>query len=203
MTNPEPAFAVAVLVYPGFSEFEVTVAMTLLSQQGRVDTVGLNDHLVRGEGGLRVLPTKGLQDVRVEDYQALIVPGGADIEPLALAPGALPALVAEFAAAGKVVAAICGGTYLLGRAGLLRDRAYTVTFTAAQREGLRLPEEHFTYQDVVRSGQVITAQGHAFVEFGLAVAQALGGVPDLNRARYFYSGQGNVSMEAEENGHPS
>lgn len=196
MTIPEPAFNVAVLVYPGFSEFEVTVAMTLLSEHGQVDTVGLNDHLVRGEGGLRVLPVRTIEDVQVADYQAFLIPGAADISPLVLAPETLPELVAGFAAAGKVVGAICGGASLLGRAGLLKDLPYTVTLTAEQRERLLLPEENFTYQDVVQSGQVITAQGHAFVEFGLAVAQALG-VPRLERARHFYSGQGNRSMEAE------
>lgn len=195
MTKAKPAFSVAVLVYPGFSEFEVTVAMAILSQHGQVDTVGLNDYLVRGEGGMRVLPVKTLADTQVQDYQALVIPGAVDIGPLALAPEALPEKVAEFAAAGRVVGAICGGPYLLGRAGLLKDRAYTATLTATQRESLFLPEENFVYQDVVKSGNLITAQGHAFVEFGLALAGVLG-IPKLERARHFYSGRGNLGMEA-------
>lgn len=199
MTDQQHASpAVAVLVYPGFSEFEVTVALALLSSRFRVVNVGLNNHLVRGEGGLRVFPDQTIEETRADQFAALIIPGAADISVLALAPESLPELVADFAAQGKVVAAICGGPYLLGRAGLLEGKPYTATFTAKQREFLCvLPEAGFLYQEVVQQGNIISAQGHAFVEFGLAVAQALGALKDPERARIFYSGRGNPGMETD------
>ncbi len=183
------------LVYPGFSEFEITVALTLLAHKYEVVTVGLDPQPVRGEGGLRVLPDRTLSDVRSDEFAAMLIPGAVDMEPLAH-HALLTECTRDFDRAGKILAAICGGPYALGQAGALDGRAYTVTFTPEQRRFLGVfPEPGFEYRDVVRDGHVITAQGHAYAEFGLAVASALGAVTDLDAARTFYRGLGHPAFE--------
>lgn len=47
------------------------------------------------------------------------------------------------------------------------------------------PVENFVYEEVVEHSNIITAQGHAFVPFGIANEH------NIN----FYSGKGNVMME--------
>lgn len=199
MSSPSPDSAprplVAVLVYPGFSEFEVTVALTLVNRRFQVVNVGLSSEPVRGEGGLVVLPERALADVRAEEFAAILIPGAVDMAPLADQP-ALTALLREAHARGTLLGAVCGGPFVLGQAGVLNGAPYTVTFTAEQRAFLGVfPEEGFEYRDVVRAGNVITAQGHAFAEFGLAVAEALGAVVNVEGARTFYRGQGNPALE--------
>ncbi|NVK39902.1 MAG: DJ-1/PfpI family protein [Oceanospirillaceae bacterium] len=61
-------------------------------------------------------------DIRAEDYDALVIPGGRAPEYLRLNPAVL-AMVKHFFDAGKPVAAICHGAQLLTAAGVLQGRA--------------------------------------------------------------------------------
>ena len=195
ISNASERPCLALLVYPGFSEFEVTVALNLLARKYRVVSVGLTLEPVTGEGGLRVLPERAIQDVHAESFTAALIPGAEDLEVLADVP-ALDVFLQNMRAREKVLGAICGGAFALAQAGLLEGIAYTVTFNAEQRAFLKVfPELGFEYRDVVRSGSIVTAQGHAFVEFGLVMAKALGAVHNLEAARTFYRGLGNPSME--------
>lgn len=61
-------------------------------------------------------------DIRAEDYDALVIPGGRAPEYLRLNPEVL-AMVRHFADAGKPIAAICHGAQLLAAAGVLNGRS--------------------------------------------------------------------------------
>ena len=61
-------------------------------------------------------------DVRAEDYAALVVPGGRSPEYLRLNDQVI-ALVQAFAAANKPIAAVCHGAQLLAAAGVLKGRS--------------------------------------------------------------------------------
>jgi protease I len=60
-------------------------------------------------------------EVRAEAYDALVIPGGRAPEYLRLNPAVL-AIVQQFAAANKPIAAICHGAQLLAAAGVLQGR---------------------------------------------------------------------------------
>ena len=49
------------------------------------------------------------------------------------------------------------------------------------------------YEEVVQHSNIITAQGHAFVPFGIAIASYFGVADEHNTD--FYCGKGNVVME--------
>ena len=61
-------------------------------------------------------------DIRVEDYDALVIPGGRAPEYLRLNPKVIAA-VQHFANTNKPIAAICHGAQLLAAAGVLAGRA--------------------------------------------------------------------------------
>lgn len=61
-------------------------------------------------------------DIRAEDYDALVIPGGRAPEYLRLNPDVL-AMVRHFAEAKKPIAAICHGAQLLAAAGVLDGRS--------------------------------------------------------------------------------
>jgi protease I len=61
-------------------------------------------------------------DVRPENYDALVIPGGRAPEYLRLDEKVL-AIVRHFAQAGKPIASICHGAQLLSAAGVLRGRS--------------------------------------------------------------------------------
>lgn len=185
---------VGLLLFPGFAEFEVTVALSLVPSSCDVVTFALDASTVTSEARLLCQPHEKLSDLEPADLDALILPGG-DMEPL-LDAEPLFTFIAQLHKQDKLLAAICSGPYVLARAGVLVDRPYTVSHSRETRDFLGCYDERaFRYENVVTAGNVITAQGHAFVAFGLAVAKALN--PDLSADVYtFYEGRGNAAMEA-------
>ena len=185
---------VGLLLFPGFSEFEVTVALSLVPlATHEVVTLALDEHTVEGEAGLLCQPHHKLDDIEPADLEVLIIPGGnmdhlKDAEPLF-------AFVKELHEQGKLLAAICSGPYILARAGVLEGRPYTVTHSREARDFLGCYDEAaFRYEPVVEGGNIITAQGHAFVSFGLAVGKYLD--PELSADVYsFYKGRANTRMD--------
>jgi protease I len=72
--------------------------------------------------GHRFVLNATFAQVRAEDYDALVIPGGRAPEYLRLNPAVL-ALVRAMAQAGKPIAAICHGPQILAAAGVLEGRA--------------------------------------------------------------------------------
>ncbi len=79
-----------------------------------------------------------IDDVEVEDYDALVVPGGQINPDLLRANERAVAFVREFARTGKPVAAICHGPLVLIEAGLVK--------------GKRIASYHSIRTDVVNAG---------------------------------------------------
>lgn len=185
---------VGLLLFPGFSEFEVTVALSLIPlATHEVATLALDENTVKSEAGLLCRPHQKLIDTEPADLEVLIIPGGdvghlKDAEPLF-------AFVKELHKQEKLLAAICSGPYVLARAGILKNRPYTVTLNKEARDFLGgFDEATFRYEDVVSAGNIITAQGHAFVAFGLAVGKYLD--PEMSADVYsFYEGRANTLMD--------
>ncbi|HEX3816339.1 MAG TPA: DJ-1/PfpI family protein [Mycobacteriales bacterium] len=82
----------------------------------------------RSMGGLTAVPDLTVAEIRPADSAMLIIPGGAGWECADWDRDGYPAITAlaeEFLDAGVPVAAICGATFGLARAGLLDDRDHT------------------------------------------------------------------------------
>ncbi|MCI1218902.1 type 1 glutamine amidotransferase domain-containing protein [Bifidobacterium crudilactis] len=78
----------------------------------------------RYEGG-KVQPDALLSDVKASDYDLLVVPGGTcNVDHLRINPDAI-ALAKDFATAGKPIAAICHGPWLLVNAEVLGGKTLT------------------------------------------------------------------------------
>ena len=91
----------------------------------------------------------------------------------------------------KISGAICAGPYALAKAGLFKGISYTATIDYQKFDCF--PVENFVYEEVVQHSNIITAQGHAFVPFGIAIASYFGVADEHNTD--FYCGKGNVVME--------
>ena len=99
---------------------------------------------------------RNLSEASVDDYDALIVPGGAwNPDVLRNTPAAIE-FVRAFDAAGKVVAAICHGPQVLVTAGLLSGRNAT-SWWACRAD---IENAGATYHDteVVTDGRLITSR---------------------------------------------
>ena len=96
-------------------------------------------------------------EVRAEDYDALVIPGGRAPEYIRLNPQVI-AIVRHFAEAGKPIAAICHGAQVLAAAGVLEDRycsAYPAVGPEVERAGGRYANSGMEEAHV--DGNMVTA----------------------------------------------
>lgn len=123
-------------------------------------------------GGLRILPDLRLADLDPAASDLLILTGSAHWDDGGRDP--FVAVAREFLAAGVPVAAICGATEGLARAGLLDHRRHTSAaagYLAATGYG---GAEHYVDERAVVDGDLITAGPDSPVQFACATLAALG-----------------------------
>ncbi|HEY3421399.1 MAG TPA: DJ-1/PfpI family protein [Methanomassiliicoccales archaeon] len=124
--------------------------------------------------GFRVRPHRLLEDLRPEDVDLFIIPGG---QPAVIAGNELLGQkLRELNSHGKLLAAICGGPVHLGKAGVLRGRRFTTSVFEEWQDAF----EGGTYvdQDLVEDGNIITAWPNAYADFALTLGRRMGAYKD-------------------------
>jgi len=137
-----------------------------------IATVAESREPITTMGGLRILPDLLLEDLDPHSSNLLILPG-ADMWD-AGGGAAFAATAARFLDAGVPVAAICGATVGLARAGLLDKRNHTSAaaeyLMATGYEG----GDHYVDERAVVDGDLITAGPQSPVQFACATLRRLG-----------------------------
>lgn len=103
--------------------------------------------------------TATFDDVKAEDYDALVVPGGRAPEYIRLNDRVLE-IVRHFAEAGKPIASVCHGQQLLVAAGVLEGRtctAYPAVRPDVERAGATWADVNATFSNAVVDGNLVTA----------------------------------------------
>ncbi|MEM2092374.1 MAG: type 1 glutamine amidotransferase domain-containing protein [Candidatus Bathyarchaeia archaeon] len=98
---------------------------------------------------------KRLNETNIEDFDALIFPGGFSPDALRIMPGVIE-LVKNAHEKGKIIAAICHGPQVLISAGLVRGKK--VTSYIAVRDDLVNAGALFIDEPAVRDGNIITGR---------------------------------------------
>lgn len=161
-----------VLMAPGFEEIELTAPVDILRRLDiPVTTAGVKGRAVEGAHGMVMQADMLLVDVKAEDYDGIILPGGPASWLLRDTPAVL-ALVREMNAAGKLVAAICAAPIALEAAGVLQGRRCTCYPGV---EGDLKSAAEVVAEPAVTDGLLVTGRGPgAALEFGFALGVALG-----------------------------
>jgi len=160
----EPAFAMAGIANPQFQREP---------GRWRVCTVGASRSAVRSMGGLTALPELTLDEIDPSRSAMLVLPGGARWDE----PGTHRAAVeraADWLAAGVPLAAICGATAGLARAGLLDERPHTSNALSYLKGTGYAGADHYVDQPAVRDAGLITAGGMSPIEFAREIFAELG-----------------------------
>ena len=164
------------IIYPNFSLYEIaTLTSTLaLSFDITIDYVASDYSMVVSEDGLPCLPTKTLDQVRMEEYSCVIFPGMANIVP-ALQDEKLASFLRELGEQDILITAISSAPILLAKAGLLNDTKFTGGIWQNFFDYFEfLPRENFQPKLVVQDKNIITAIGFAHQEFARKVILGLG-----------------------------
>lgn len=152
---------VAILVADGFEQSELLEPLRVLREhQAEVDIVSPADGKVQGfehfDKGQQVEVDVPLAEADAADYDALVVPGGLfNPDALRVEQPAL-AFTRAFFDAGKPVAAICHGPWVLANAGVLEGR--TLTSVPNIRKDLENAGARWVDDEVVVDNGLVTSR---------------------------------------------
>lgn len=178
---------VYVLIFDGLADWEAPLALCEIRNSGKFEvvTVGFTNAPVTTMAGLKLLPDTVLREVNPDDGAMLILPGGEMWE--AGSPEGVGALLDAFQVKGVPIAAICGATFAVARAGLTQGRRHTSNDKGYL--GAVVPEyrdgEFYTSELAVTDGNLITASGVGSVEFAREVTRQLGIYTEEQVGRWF------------------
>lgn len=170
---------VAVVATDYFEEAELTEPVKALKEEGaEVDIIAPKSGKIQGvkhvDKGESVIVDKTLAEADPNDYDALVVPGGAvNADHLRMDEKAKDFLRKIFGE-GKPTAIICHGPWLLASAGLARGRKITSYFTI--QDDMRNAGAEWSDERVVQDGNLITSrQPDDIPAFNQALISALAG----------------------------
>ena len=164
------------LIYPNFSLYEITALTSTLalSFDVTIDYVASDHSMVGSEDGLLCQPTKTLDQICIEEYSCVILPGMVNIGP-ALQDEKLISFLRDLGEQDILIAAISSAPLLLAKAGLLKDTKFTGGIWQNFFDYFEfLPRENFQPKVLVQDKQIITAIGFAHQEFARRVILSLG-----------------------------
>lgn len=159
---------VAIYLYDGYYETELCIPAMLFSKEN-LFTIASQQEIVKCMDGRRLMIDKQVVDVKAEDIDVLIIPGGSPIPKEDIFQ-----LIRECEAKGAIIGGICGGVDYLAYAGILENRRFTSYYK---------PEE--TYDFLPKTGvmtgamyesdkNVVSAKPEAYLEFALELFRLAG-----------------------------
>ena len=141
----------------GFEDSELTEPRRILIDRGAdVTLASLDTREIAGDKEARITPDMVIDDVDARDYDALVLPGGTKNPDKLRMNARVVATVHAFAEAGKPIAAICHGPWLLVEADVVRGR--TVTGWPSIRTDLRNAGGNVVDKEAVTDGNLVTSR---------------------------------------------
>jgi protease I len=155
---------ILIIASTGFEQLELTVPRDELRKAGaKVDVASPDGKPIRGwnvkDWGETVPADLKIADAKLDDYTALVLPGGVmNPDTLRIDDNAMR-IVRSFLNSGKVVAAICHAPWLLVQADALRGR--TVTSFKSIRKDVENAGGRWVDKEVVTDNGIVTSRSPA------------------------------------------
>ena len=175
---------VLMLFADGFEDVEAVATRDVLARAGisvydaKIDD---NKEIVVSSHKMSFSGFKSAKNIDVDEYEAIILPGGSVGVNNLLQSSLVDSLVQKFYNANKLVCAICAAPMVLGKNGLLHNRRYTCY--PGCNEGL---DGIYTGEEVVVTDNIVTGRSMMYsIPFGLKIVELLVGKDIAGRV---YSG---------------
>ncbi|MFW9784694.1 MAG: DJ-1/PfpI family protein [Candidatus Heimdallarchaeota archaeon] len=158
-------------IYDGFVDYETVLTCSVLNSNSyKVTYIAYDGEEIYSLSGLKVKPEKNTSDITdFKDIEGLIIPGGHN----RICKPELIRLINQINEEKKLVAAICAGPEFLAKSGILNGKKYTTSALPESYEEKKekdpFPRETYLKTRVIQDGNIITAQGFAFVDFAIKI----------------------------------
>ncbi len=163
---------IAIFMANGCEEIEGLTVVDILRRAGiTIDMVSITgSKTVTGSHKIAFEADKMIEDTDVSTYDGIVLPGGIPGTPNLGACEVVTTAVKEFAAQGKLVAAICAAPSVLGQCGVL-DGKYATSYPGFEEE---MTGCTYLEDAVVMDDNIITSRGMGTaMEFALAILECL------------------------------
>ncbi len=162
---------VYVFLADGFEEIEAVTPIDILRRAGlTVKTAAVGANPVTGAHGMRIYADMDASQARIDDAQAVLLPGGMPGTTNLENSGAVRAVLRAAVEKGIYIGAICAAPSILGHMGLLEGKRATCFpgFEGA------LSGAAVTGEAVVADGHIVTARGAGCAaDFGFTLTALL------------------------------
>jgi protease I len=148
---------ILIIATDGYEDSELLKPLQMLREKGaEVTLASLKKEEIKGDNGATAMPDAAIGDLSSSDFDALMLPGGTKNPDALRMEEKVVATIREFAEAGKPVAAICHGPWLLVEADVVRGR--TVTGWPSIRTDLRNAGGEVVDREVAVDGNIVTSR---------------------------------------------
>ena len=145
-----------IITGPRFQDEEFIYPYYRLLEAGfQVDVATKDKATVYGKYGIPVVPTQDVKNLRVEDYDLVVLPGGQEAPDRVRQIQEVLVFVKGMHDNGKVVAAICHGPWITISAGIMQGKK--ATCYAGMMDDLKNAGADFVDAPVVVDGNLITS----------------------------------------------
>ena len=160
---------------PGFEEIEAITVIDILRRAGvEVVVAGTQRGPIEASRRTRHIPDCTLDDVRAEDFDMIVLPGGQPGATNLRQDARIKRIIETLQKSDRHVAAICAAPGVLAAYGVLQGRAATSHPTV--RGEVAAGAREFSDQRVVIDGPVVTSQAAGTaMEFAFALVRILCG----------------------------
>ena len=158
-------------VFDGFADWEPALVTSGLNNYSdfAIKTFSVDGGLIRSMGNLAVKPDMRLEELKLDDIDLLILPGGARWDEGGNTE--IADLIRPLHLKGKVIAAICAATTMIAKADLVNEVKHTSNGLEYLKQ--QVPdynaENNYVNVPCVRDKNVITANGAAMIEFACQI----------------------------------
>ena len=163
MAAPLKGRTVAILAADGVEEIELTQPLAAIREAGgRTEQLSIHDGEIQAfrhdvEPASRIEVDRIVGDASVDDYDALLLPGGTTNPDHLRMDEAAVSFVRQFAASGKPIAMICHGPWTMVEADAVRGR--TVTSWPSLRTDIRNAGGNVVDREVVVDRRLVSSRG--------------------------------------------
>jgi transcriptional regulator GlxA family with amidase domain len=181
---------IVVILYPNCIFFEIALAVELLAKQYHIDYITPDGQEHLASNGLIIQPQSSYADVDLSNCRAILIPGG---DPESIKDNKkIDEIIVSANQQEIYLAAICAGTSILAKAGVLKGKKIAHGYEKKQLEflkdifaGVTLADEKF-----VSDKNIITAKPEAHIDFAVELACRLNTVDAAraNRTKDYYRG---------------